>query len=755
MSQSDRHAAAAPAELDVVAVLDIVFKNIWRILAVTLFAALIGTAWAFIWYPKYQADLMIQIENSVDGGLASSSLGSLSSLFDVKSSAAAEAQIITSRMVLSRAVEKQRLYIDVDPVRVPLIGDFVKRTYSGHLNPGLFGIGNFAWGTEHADVTRFDVPKILQDERFRLRVETGGGYTLSSSYLDTPAHGIVGVEQTIKTSYGPVVLNVERFDAAPGVSFELVRHSLDDTVNELQQRLDVQEKVKQSGVIIATLLGRDADRTKSILLEIGEQYVRQNVERKYADAAQSLAFLNSQLPQLRQTLMNSQARYTEFRNTHSAIDLPSETTIGMQRQAEAKTQLVLLQQKRAELVAHYTPNHPQVLAVDEQIKQLRGNISTFDTDLHRLPNVEQDMARLMLDLKVDTDLYTTTLNNVQQLQLVKAGRLGSVRLIDTPVMLDTPAWPKRPLVIVAALMAGLLLGLTYAFVREYLYGSLNSAHDVEHGTGLSVLASIPLSAAQRPIGQRAIEKTAGQINLLAAGAPHDLAIESLRSLRTSLRMTMPNESHKVVLVTGAAPGAGKSFVTANLGAVLASMGQRVLIIDSDLRRASLHPMFGMSRRSGWSDIIAQTLPMDSAIHHIESPRLDFIPAGTMVPNPAEFLSSPRVAEYLNTLRASYDYVLIDTPPILAVEDAAALAVHAHAVLLVARAGATRIGELRESIKRLERSGVRPAGVVLNGLSARSTRMAYGGYHYASYDYGVLADDRLTLLQRLRSWIGRK
>ncbi|WP_244814940.1 polysaccharide biosynthesis tyrosine autokinase [Caballeronia sp. Lep1P3] len=756
MSHADRHSPSEASTLDVIAVLDTLLMHRWRIVCIAAAVVAIATAWAFLWPPKYQADIVVQVEDSADGAAAGTLLGEVSSLFDVKSSAAAEAQILASRLVLSRAVDKQRLYIDATPARFPLIGDFVSRVTENALPPGIFGLGGFAWGQQSVEVTRFDVPKQLEDDHFSLTVEAGGRYVLRGSDLAAPVHGQLGVERLGETRHGPVVIRIARFDAMPGTRFTLVRHGFDDTVNQLQMRLDVQEKVKQSGVLVATLLGRDPERTGRTLREIGEQYLRQNVERKYADAAQSVTFLGAQLPQLREKVDEAQDRLTKLRNDRGVIDLPVETAAGVQQQAEARTQLALLQQKRAELVTRFTTLHPEVVAMDRQIAVLSGQIERFDAALRRLPNIEQETARVMLDVKVNTDLYAATLNNVQQLQLVKAGKVGSVRVIDTPAVLDEPAWPKRAIVIIGALLGGLVLGIAYAFAREFLHGGVASADEIEDRTDLPVLASVPLSARQKSLHRRAMSGDAQTLSLLACDAPEDQAIEALRSLRTALSMTLPGAATgNVVVVTGAAPAAGKSFVTANLGAVLASMGLRVLVVDSDLRRSSLRSYFCVAKGAGWSELVSGTAELASTLHRTGQSGLDFVAAGSLAKAPAELLLSPRVGMLIGAARSQYDYVLIDTPPMLAVNDAASLAPHADIVLLVARAGVTRIGELRESVKRLNRPASMPVGVVLNGLPTRSARSAYGSYGYTTYNYASPAEaQRSTLSERLRSWIGR-
>lgn len=755
MSYSDRHGPAASAELDVITLLDTLLTNARRIVLIVFVVGLAGIGWSFLWPPKYQADILIQVEDGTGAGLAGNLPSQMSTFFDVKSSAAAEAQIITSRLVVSRAVDRQHLHIEAAPERFPLIGDFVSRFQDGPLAPGVFGFGGYAWGRERADVSRFDVPEPWQDEPFTLKVEAGGRYTLAGALLDVPLHGRVGAESRVNTSSGPLIITVTSLDARPGTAFSVIRHGFDDTVVKLQQRLDVQEKVRQSGVIVATLLGRDAERTSRTLREIGEQYVRQNVERKYADAAQSLGFLMAQLPELKRQLDDAQARYTRMRDERGVIDVPTQIATGLQQQAEARAQLIVLQQKRAELATRYAPQHPGVVAADRQIALLRAQITAFDSALGRLPDIEQSAARLMLDVKVSTDLYTSTLANAQQLQLVKAGRVGSVRMIDAPIVAQDPAWPKRPLVAAASLLGGLLVGLAYAFVREFLAGAVHSADEIERGTGLPVLATVPFSAAQRLLRTALADPEATRAALLAVEAPHDRAIESLRSLRTALRMTGPDAPGKVVVFTGAAPNAGKSFIALNLAAVLAATGLRVLLIDGDLRRPSLNVCLGVTRGPGWSDLIAGSASPERVIHRIESPRLDFVAAGTPADRPAELLLSARAGELIDALRGAYDFVLVDTPPVLAVEDAASFTSQASAVLLVARAGETRLGELNETVKRLGHGGTKPAGLILNGLSMRSVRASLGRTGYRSYDYGEPAKAQWrTALSLLRSRMKR-
>jgi tyrosine-protein kinase Etk/Wzc len=227
--------------------------------------------------------------------------------------------------------------------------------------------------------------------------------------------------------------------------------------------------------------------------------------------------------------------------------------------------------------------------------------------------------------------------------------------------------------------------------------------------------------------------------VLAADSPRDPSIESLRSLRTALQFAMVNARNNVVLLTGPAPGVGKSFVSVNFAAVLAAGGKRVLLIDGDLRKGHLHQSFGQERGFGLSELVSGLSTLDQVLRRDLVPQLDFVSTGTLPKNPAELLLGERVASCLDELSKQYDVVLIDTAPVLAAADAGILAPNAGTVFLVARAAVTKAGEIAEAIKRLSQNGVDANGVLFNGLNLAHARYGYGSkygsYRYSAYEYG--------------------
>ncbi|HDR9063067.1 TPA: polysaccharide biosynthesis tyrosine autokinase [Burkholderia vietnamiensis] len=707
----------------------------WRLIfAIAAFILLLGTVYAFVAKPAYRADVMIQVEDSANS--TQNALGELASIFDTKQTADAEIELIRSRLVVGHTVEALHLDISAQPRYFPVIGGLAARIAgSQKLATPWFGMMRFAWGGEKIEVTRFEVPNDRYDAKYQLVARDDSHYELVNPEGDVVLKGTVGQLARGADQYGAVELVVARLRARPNTDFVLTRASTQATIKRLQDALVIAEKTKQSGVIGASLDGSDSVRTAAILNTLASTYVQQNIDRKSAEAEHTLAFLEQQLPQLRKQLDQSEDRYNAFRNQKGTVDLTEESRLLLQQIVEGKTKLVDLEQQRVEMAQRFTGEHPAVAALTAQIAALNAQQEQLNKRVLTLPDTEQSALRLLRDVRVNTELYTSLLDNAQQLRIVKAGQVGNVRVVDFAVAADEPVKPKRPLIIVLAALFGLVIGTVTAFAKHALFGGLKHSDEIEKAIDLPVYATIPHSQAQINL-QQAMDRGLPGPHVLAALETEDLATEGIRSLRTALQFGLLDSTNNVIVITGPRPDVGKSFVSVNLSAVIASSGTRVLLIDADMRRGNVHSYLGVSKQPGLSDVITG-FNLDDAIQRDVVTGVDLLPKGSLPPNPAELLLSDQFKRLLDEVSRRYDVVIIDTPPVLAVTDSTVIGRYAGATLLVVRHGQHPRAELVECANRLRGGGAALKGALLTDVPRH--RFGYGSYYSGYYGYESVSE----------------
>lgn len=721
--------------------IDTILDNRRLIATIALVVTIAGVGYAFLAKPVYETNLLVQVEETSPRE-AKNILGELGSLFDYKTAASAEMELLKSRLVVSRAIDNLRLYINVQPKYFPGIGSWLAKRSKQVSTPGVFGYGGYVWGAEKMDVSAFNVPDALLNRQFVVSAEKDGQYRLRESSANIDVRGKVGSTLNADTEKGKIELRVDRIDAKPGAQFYLTRASRLSMIEDIQTSMVIAEQGKQSGVISATLQGSDPNVISGVLTEIGREYIRQNTARKSEDANKSLALLDKQLPELKQQLEQSEAQLNQFRNSHGTVDLGEEAKLSLQQAAAAKLKRIELQQKRTELLSRFTPNHPTVIGVDDQIREINGEIKNIADHIKTLPLLEQDVLRLTRDVKVNTDLYTALLNTAQQLRLITVGKGSDVRLVDIPMLPEKPVTPNRPKVIAISILLGLFLGVIAAFVRKALRGRIEDPTEIEKMLGVPVYATIPHSKTQKDLLED-VTSNSKRLPLLARVSSTDIAIESLRSFRAALQFSMGQAKNNLVLIAGPTPGMGKTFISVNLAAIMAASGKRVLLIDADFRNGHLHRYFDLGRQNGLSDCISGARRIDQVVHRDVIENMDFISTGSLPPNPSELLLRPSFEALLRTLSANYDLVLIDATPILPVADTLIIGAHVGSVYIMTRAGVTTPGEISESVKRLHQAGIVPKGVVFNDLMVKPGRYGYG-YKYGKYHHTqyLLRDQRL-------------
>jgi len=720
-----RSGTGTPADdgLDFRAHLGILLEYRGSIVTALVGTLLVGAVYVAVATPIYRADAVLQIEKKGNG------VGGLEELFgEFSGEASTEMEIVSSRELLGQVVDELQLDVEAEPRHFPLLGARFARTHEG---PGLAGppwpgLGRYAWGGERIRVDSLVVPAGLEDLPLTLVAQEAGAYTLLGPDSALLLRGQVGAPATTPPDAPQrVEFLVSELQARPGTQFRVSRHSRSQVVGALQRSLRLKEKALGTGVLTATLEGPDPQGIARTLQAIVAHYIRQNVQHRNEEAERALAFLDTQLPGLRKELERAEAALSDYRAGRGTVDVAQETKVLLDRTVEVDDSITQLGLQRAELRQRYTRNHPLLKATNQKLARLRAERKRLDARLKAMPVTDAEAARLQRDVEVTNALYLQLNNKAQEYRVLKSSTVGNARILDVAVVTREPVRPSQAGVLAVSVVLGLTLGIALAYTRRALHSGVSNPATLEARLGLPVYASIPL-------GRSASLRARDARTLLVRTHPRDVVAESLRGLRTSLQFAMKDAPNNVVAITGPSPGVGKSFIAANLAWVLAESGKRILLVDANLRGGWLHRCFESAREPGLSELIQDTATLDEAIQQVPGQRLSFVSTGALPPNPAELLQSDRFAALVAWMSAEYDLVLIDTPPILAVTDAALVGRHAGVSLVVVRAGAHPMREVAAAVKRLELNGVQPRGVIFNGVPRSPRGRAVSGIYQYEY-----------------------
>ncbi|MDP2562101.1 polysaccharide biosynthesis tyrosine autokinase [Psychrobium sp. 1_MG-2023] len=720
-------------EIDLMALFGALLDRKFFIAAVTAVFAIVGVAIAILSTPIYKATAMIQVEES---GGSVPGFDDMAGMFESSSKSVTEIELLKSRSVIGEAVDALKLNIVAEPNLFPVIGGRTFRKFQaveqGDVALPSFGASSYAWGGEKIEVFRFDVPKNAIGRGFTLLAHGENKFSLLNADGSAILKGRVG-EELSNSNYA---LTVKKLIARAGTTFTIKRNDRLNTIVSLQSGIGASEKGKDSGIVNLSFQHKDAAYAESVLNKIAEIYVRRNVERNSAEAKKSLDFLEVQLPEIKKQLEHSEALFNDYQKDQQSVNITLETQGILEQIVELDTKLQELDLQRLAMSRKFKRNHPNYQGIVQQIaavQQQRDDLANKITDL---PETQQKLLRLTRDVEVGNEIYMMLLGKVQELDIVRAGTVGNVRIIDVAEVNTTkPVKPKKSLIAVMATMLGGMFAIAIVLVQKALHKGVEDPSEIE-AIGMPVYASVPFSTHQDKLtgfvkGRK--RKVHQAHNVLAVDNPADLSIEALRSLRTSLHFAMMEAKNNVIAISGPSPGVGKSFISANLGAVLAQSGQKVLIIDADMRKGYLQKQFNLKWEDGLSDYLSGQMSLEQITKSTKVKGLDVITRGQVPPNPSELLMHSHFSDLIAAVKDKYDIVLVDTPPILAVTDPAIVGGHAGSMLLVTRFGQNALKEIDYARQRFEQNGIDVKGVVFNGVVKKASN-AYGYYGYYNYEY---------------------
>ncbi|ROR07730.1 polysaccharide biosynthesis tyrosine autokinase [Erwinia sp. JUb26] len=685
------------------------------IVFVTLIFAALSVIYALLATPIYQANSLIQVEQNQGNSI----LSSLSQVLpNVQPQSAPEIVLLQSRMVLGKTVDDLNLQTIIEEKSFPVIGrgwDRLTGKAQGKVEVSHFYLPTTTPGVD-PDITL----TVISNTKYRLTVG------------DTLIEGMVG-EKITKDS---ISIKIDSINAEVGDEFDITYQTKLEAITALLKAFSVDEQGKDTGMLTLTLTGDDPVLTTKILKNISENYLEQNIERQAAQDAKSLDFLNQQLPKVRTDLDNSEDKLNSYRRQKDSVDLSLEAKSVLDQIVNVENQLNELTFREAEISQLFTKEHPTYKALLEKQETLNKERINLNKKVSAMPSTQQEVIRLSRDVESGRAVYMQLLNRQQELSIAKSSAIGNVRIVDSAIANPKPIKPQKILIVLAVTMFGMIVAVSGVLMKVFLRRGIESPEQLEE-MGISVYANVPVSDwLVKKQNEKLSSKNKDKFGLLAAHNPTDIVIETLRSLRTSLHFAMIGAKNNILMISGASPNAGKTFISSNLASVISQADKKVLFIDADMRKGYAHKMFDDKNDFGLSELLSGEDSFVKGIRKVESSGFDYITRGAIPPNPAELLMTSRFEALLKFASENYDIVIVDTPPILAVTDAATIGRYAGTTLIVARFEENTPKEIEVSYRRFEQGGVVVKGCILNGVVKKAGSYYGYGYNHYEYDYST-------------------
>lgn len=652
----------------------------------------------------YQTDALVQIKSNKSSPLAglSSDMAAMASLAGLggmgSSSTQSEIELLKSRAILGQAIKDLNLDIQIQPKE-----KFFQKIVSDNNYIKTYTTQDILLKKEgqRLVIAQFQVPKFYENKALLLTFEDNK-YKIHD----------YKTEQLLKEGElnrvlrdGPWNISVSG-NINSGQQFILQKNSLPVAMSNILKNFDAQEKGKGTGILELTYQGENPVNIPNLLNTVLNIYKQQDINRSVTDKDQQVAFLEKQLPELKEDLNNSERQFNQFRKKYGTVDVKGESELYLKQSMELEIQKVQLQQKQAELGAQYTAEHPAMQAISAQLTTLNTKISEVNNKVKQLPEIQRLYLQYYRDVEIKNQLYTGLLTTYQSLNIAKAGELGKVSIVDYAVEPVKPVKPRKLIILVLSIFVGGFIGILIALVRNFLHSGIRNIEPITTKHTLRNLGKVNQ--------YNSLNKNSKQYaHPLAILEPSALPIEQMRKIATSIQYAAQLSGQPVVQMLGTTKNIGTSTLTANLAIILAQMNLKVILIDSDLRQGQLKDYFNIETTIGLSDYLNGTAALGSIITPTQQAKLDLISNGKEEINPVSLLSKPEMARLLEQLKDTYDFILVDGTAILDVSDSQILANLINTNILVTRYSYTSEQEIEMALESFKNSGHSIQGIILN------------------------------------------
>ncbi|NQT46447.1 MAG: polysaccharide biosynthesis tyrosine autokinase [Candidatus Omnitrophica bacterium] len=495
-----------------------------------------------------------------------------------------------------------------------------------------------------------------------------------------------------------------------------------DPISSFLGHLDI-VPIRNSRLVNIGFKGADPLKITKIVNALAKVYIREDLERRLTSSREAIERLSVQLDLLKDKVEESDKALQDYKEKENIITLPAEQEKVNSFIENMRKEKARLEAETAEMEKRYLPKHPKTIRIKSEFKSVEQKIKDEEKKILGLNKKTIQYNVLLREMETNRELYNSLLKRAKETGVSEELKSTNIRVIDAAEVPKSPISPKKKRNIILALMIGLIIGTSGAFFVEYLDNTIKTADDIEQFIGLPFLGYIPNTGKE---AKKGIQK---DIDLIAHNKPRSTITEAYRNIRTGVLFSVLDKPIKTILVTSGLPGEGKTTVSINLATVMAQAGDKVLLVETDMRKPRFHKTFNTIVKEGLSSVLVGEAKLEDCIKATDVPNLFVLVSGLIPPNPSELLNSQKMREFLQGQKGSFDRLILDSPPILTVTDSAILANIVDGVIDVIQGGKTEAETVLRTKQKLTDARAHILGLVINNINIRREDYNYYSYYY--------------------------
>lgn len=686
----------------------------WLILTSSLMIFMLAMIYASMKPTRYQASILFKIQHKQQNALGTIANQQASLANALGEPLAVQIALIQSEFILRPVIKSLGLDTSITPYRHSLL-DYI-----------------FGKNISKINISELQVPIEYLKKPLRLVIDDKKYYRL---YDQNGRLLIQGNEGKLAGRDDFIAIKIDKINAPVGSQFTLTKEQEFDVIGKIHANLRItdlsgssENATNKVAILRVSLIGNDPILITNILNQIATITQQQNIKLKAIEAEKNLRILNQQLFSIKKSLEEAETKLNDYRSTTGSLDIQSQIKYLLNHLDDINKKLEVLRLKKSDLLQKYTQNHPTVIDLTRELKELEKYRNQLDKRLKKLPFSEQIIANLKRELTVKNNLYIFLLNQIHQLEIIKGGAISDVQILSkatTPYKLQE----TKPIVVgFFGLFIGLILGSIGAFGWRIIMQRVDDPNWTENTWNIKNLAIVPYSKEQ---ALNSLAKESGKekyLSVLAYQSPNDIAVESLCSLRTYLQIAVRSSQNNIIAIMGISKGIGKTFITVNLAYLLARIGKKVLVIDGDIRDGHMNQYFSTMPTPGLTDIMNDTGILKNAIIQLSNlENIDFLPAGTPSEKVADLLTQDSLKSVLASLSMQYQFIFINTPSNTCNSDHLLIGSLAGINLLVLGHRMHEAHEIDVIIKNFYYAGINLNGCIFNNLKRNKNKKYHTRY----------------------------